>query len=74
MPDKNFTEISRDPYARVDFVRRLVDKDDRKDCDWCGSAPGRFEYGYWEDGINKKPVWLKGAYCCVGCGRNALGF
>lgn len=66
-------QLVRNPYARATLVRRNVPPAARKPCDWCGSRPGRFAYG-WEDDRIYKPACRPGqrAFCSVACYRSYL--
>ena len=66
---EKITVVSRDSFARADVVRRLVPKSQRKSCEWCGSRPGKFQYGWDEDqwnGRRDRIGWSLG-YCCKSC-------
>jgi len=58
-------QISRDPFARHDVVRRVVDKHDRRDCDWCGREGAKYQYGIWPD--DGGPMYENKVFCCKGC-------
>ncbi len=70
--DEAFVQVRRDPFARVDLVRRVVDGGPYADCQWCGAAhhgktkqPGLlFEYGWWSDSGRKS--WNGKLFCCLG--------
>jgi len=57
-------QISRDPFARLDVVRRVVRSDNT--CAWCGQK-GKFQYGMWPD--DGKPHFNKKMFCSVDCYR-----
>lgn len=63
----NVVVLSRDPFARVDTVRRVERTNDP--CPWCGqNTRGRlFRYGTWADGVGTSPLWDERAFCSVGC-------
>ena len=68
--------ISRDPFARVDFIRRPVVVYNDTTCAFCG-APGRkvkegrryFQYGHVEDSLIRRPYFDKHLFCGVKCYR-----
>lgn len=67
-----YTFISRDPFARQDFIRRKVSSPNTT-CDNCGCFPRRggfFQYGYLKDGIITRPVFFEKNFCSVGCYRD----
>ena len=63
---ERYVVIGREPFARMDRVRRVVPG---KGCSWCGQTRKNgslFEYGVWADD-KSKPAWLHGAFCSIGC-------
>lgn len=57
--------IGRDPFARMDIVRRAAGSGT---CDWCGQKRKTlFEYGTWGDGLSERPAYLRGRFCSKGC-------
>ena len=72
MAEAKIVAINRDPFARMDYIRRLV-SNMTGGCDWCGnlSAKGNlWEYGTWGDGMYDEPGFAKGKFCCVECFRS----
>lgn len=63
-------QISRDPFARQELVRRTIysPKVNPPVCDWCGSR-ARFQYGTWRDG-SARPDYDLRVFCSVGCYRS----
>lgn len=64
---ENVVQINRDPFARHDIVRRVVQT--HSSCTWCGSKQsggGLFEYGTQPDD-NGRVNWHKGLFCSKSC-------
>ncbi len=73
------TQINRDPFGRVDIVRRTVTAEtlfelEDFSCFWCGGKGRRvnsgrrlFQYGVWEDGIHTKPYFNDSYFCSKQC-------
>jgi hypothetical protein len=55
----------RDPFSRIDYVRRRVET---TDCAFCGQ-PGRFQYGYHPD-AEPAPLWRNTTFCGIDCARS----
>ena len=66
---QNFVVISHDPFARVEVIRRIVDK---TSCDWCGQ-PARFQYGTHSDGYGARPEFDDHTFCGIQCHRSFHG-
>ena len=65
------TQIARDPFARATLMRVTLEKQERKECAWCGQ-PSRFRY-FWEGDARPVRSWElrnRGQYCSVGCWRS----
>ena len=63
---ENIITISHDGSGRFEVVRRLLDKTEMCDCQWCGNR-AKFEYGIWYDGINTKPSMDGIGFCSIRC-------
>lgn len=61
------TMLRRDPFARQELFRETVPVEKRRDCDWCGSAQGRFTY-YWESDWGRQ-ARIPGRFCGISCMR-----
>jgi hypothetical protein len=73
MDGKRYAVISRDPFARLDIIRRTVFCDARGECAWCGQTrttksgrPFLYEYGYNEDQNNRNNFSGK-LFCSKAC-------
>ena len=66
MTDVKDVQISRDPFARHDVVRRVVDT---KPCSWCGHD-AKFQYSVVADGINITPYYGHRVFCNIICWRS----
>jgi hypothetical protein len=66
----NITSISRDPFARGDVVRETILPRYRSSCAWCGSRPGRFRYGWSDDGRPADIGWSNREFCSIDCHRS----
>jgi hypothetical protein len=60
------TTISRDPFARSEVVRRLVDT--QVECAGCARR-ARFQYGIESDGIRTQVHWSPVLVCSLACHR-----
>jgi hypothetical protein len=58
--------ISRDPFARCEVVRRLVDT--QVECAGCARR-ARFQYGTEADGIRTQVHWSPVLVCGLACFR-----
>ena len=58
--------ISRDPFARCEVVRRLVDT--QVECAGCARR-ARFQYGIESDGIRAQVHWSPVLVCSLACHR-----
>jgi hypothetical protein len=65
-------QVSRDPFARADFMREKCDKG--QECAWCGQ-PARFSY-YWQGDSVYRSARIGGSlqfeakvFCSVDCYR-----
>lgn len=68
---QQIVQLSRDPFARGDVVRKTVSAGPGG-CQWCGQVrkSGRlFRYGWWSDG--GRQTWDDRQFCSVSC-RNAF--
>ena len=66
--NSRFIAISREPFARLDVVRRLVDT--ASGCSWCGGRrrSGRlFQYGVDPDSLMSRTAWTRGLFCSKAC-------
>jgi len=64
--------IRRDPFGRGNVIRVSVAPSDRKACAWCGGSPGRFKYGWSDDG--KAGLYFESeSFCGVGCRNSYYG-
>jgi len=58
--------ISRDPFARCEVVRRLIDT--QVECAGCARR-ARFQYGVEHDGIGARVHWSPVLVCSLACHR-----
>ena len=70
-PDQ-IVPVSRDPFARHDVVRVLIDEDERGECAFCGQV-ARFNYGIWPDGVYRATEISDTQFCGIGCWRDYHG-
>ena len=72
-----YSVVSRDPFARLDVVRRVMldftlgIRDAA--CEECGCQPashGLFEYGIEYDDKPGRPIWDGKLFCSIGCRRS----
>jgi hypothetical protein len=64
------TVISRDVFARVETVRKVVSSPAPGGCSWCGgtSRKGKlFSYGLEPDDRPGRVVWAHGQFCSKSC-------
>jgi hypothetical protein len=78
----DWVQIGRDPFARHDIVRRLVDADGTT-CSWCGrvrrggkaihpddgakEGDKLFQYAIDPDAIQRRLQIIDGLFCTAGC-------
>ncbi len=65
MKTQEAVQINRDPFARASLMRSK--NHGRDSCRWC-DRPGRFNYGWEEDGLYTRPHY-EGPFCSVRCYR-----
>jgi hypothetical protein len=58
--------VNRDPFARCEVVRRLVDT--QVECAGCARR-ARFQYGLLSDGIRTRVSWSPVLVCGLSCLR-----
>ena len=61
--------VSRDPFARCETVRRLVDT--QVECAGC-TRRARFQYGTEADGISARVHWSPVLVCGLACFRGLI--
>jgi hypothetical protein len=61
------TVLSRDPFARGNFVRERAHTGS---CDWCGQVKQLYRYGFDPDGAADTPYLNPHRFCSVGCYRD----
>jgi hypothetical protein len=67
------TQLTRDPFARASLVREVV-KIGQRQCEWCGSKPGRFRYWWESDAAHQEPIEVRVlGFCSIGCWRDYHG-
>jgi hypothetical protein len=64
-------QLSRDPFARTTLLRDTVEESSREPCQWCGSRPGRFQYGVEHD--SGRTYWDYRCFCCKSCWESFHG-
>jgi hypothetical protein len=70
-----WASVARDPFARVELVRRALTAEDTggQQCCWCGGKRprgGLFEYGVERDARPGRVAEIPGLFCSVGCMRS----
>jgi hypothetical protein len=66
---------SRDPFARITYVKERVFVSNEETCAWCGQRKQDkkgtylFRYGEEPDSISGKVNWQKELFCSVECMR-----
>ena len=61
--------VNRDPFARCETVRRLVDT--QVECAGCARR-ARFQYGVQHDGIRARVHWSPVLVCSLACFRGCV--
>jgi len=59
---KKIVYLSRDPFAREDFIKQYSD---HGACDWCGQTRKLYQYGHETDSGRKS--WTRGEFCSKSC-------
>lgn len=68
----NVTTVSRDPFARTELRRYVIEGDLRRPCRNCGKANARFVYFTDADGAGRRiprPYQI-GVFCSISCHRD----
>lgn len=66
---------SRDPFARITYVKEIVYVSNKETCAWCGQRKQNkignylFRYGEESDSVSGKVHWQKELFCSVECMR-----
>ena len=66
MTDIKEVQVSRNPFARHDVMRRVVET---KPCAWCGHD-AKFQYGVLLDGIETLAYYGRHVFCNIICWRS----
>jgi hypothetical protein len=62
-------QIAHDPFGRFTTYRRVVPRDERQPCRWCGQE-GRYYYATQsDDRAGRRLFYHERPYCSVGCFR-----